>query len=124
MEDGTTQSCVVEWCEIITRVEDLYSAYWKKIETISSRIICTYDDKVLLECLIENEYEERIFNKSLFAGFDMKEDARFLLKIYEQKNEMKIVIEKNTSKIDDFPKIDFVEKFKNFRLFKKNSSSK
>lgn len=97
---------------------------WKNVENISARLIEHYDDTVVLECLIDKEmriYEEREFQLSLFIGYDLKIGNLFLLRIFERKNEIRIEIHNDPGLTlkDDFPKLDFVKKFSNSRLFKK-----
>ena len=94
----------------------------KNVENIPAKMLSFYDDVVVLECFIAKDiYEEREFNLSLFSGFEIKIGNFFLLKLYEGKNEARIKIcDGSKLELDKyFPKIDFVEKFKDFKLFKK-----
>ena len=96
---------------------------WKNVENISSRLIEHSDDTVVLECLIDREegiYEEREFRSSLFIGYDLDIGNHFYLRIFERPNEIRIEIHDDPELTlkDDFPKLDFVEKYKKSRLFK------
>jgi hypothetical protein len=97
---------------------------WKNVENISARQINSYDDTVVLECLIDKElgiYEEREFRISLFDGYEIKFGNLFLLRIFERQNEIRIEIHNDPELTlkDDFPKLNFVERFGNSRLLKK-----
>ncbi len=96
---------------------------WKNVENISSRLIEHCDDNVVLECLIDREegiYEEREFRSSLFTGYNLDIGNLFYLRIFERPNEIRIEIHDDPELTlkDDFPKLDFVEKYKSSRLFK------
>lgn len=96
---------------------------WKNVENISARLINSYDNSVILECLIDKEtgtYEEREFRASLFDGYVLKQGNLFYLRVFERQNEIKLEIhdDPGLTRIEDFPKMDFVEKFSNSRLFK------
>jgi len=96
---------------------------WKNIENISARLIESNDEQVILECLIDKEnkiYEERIFRPSLFKGLNKNIGSLFYLRFYERSNELKMQIHDDPELTfkDDFPKLDYVQKFKNSRLFK------
>jgi hypothetical protein len=96
---------------------------WKNVENISARLIDSYDSSVILECLIDKEsgiYEEREFRASLFNGYDIKQGNLFYLRVFERQNEVKLEIhdDPGLTRIEDFPKMDFVEKFSKSRLFK------
>lgn len=93
---------------------------WKLINNIPSRAIEWDEEKneMVLECLVDREpnvYEERVFPFSLFKGFKLEEFQKFLVLIYEREAEMKIEIHSKAGlvKDSDFPKVDFVELFKN-----------
>jgi len=97
---------------------------WKNVENISARLIEHFDETVVLECLIDKEmgvYEEREFRISLFADYETKIGNLFLLRIFERQNEIRIEIHNDPELTlkDDFPKLSFVEKFKDSSLFKK-----
>ncbi len=97
---------------------------WKNVENISARLIDSYDDTIILECLIDKEhgiYEEREFRKSLFEGYENGIGSLYLLRIFERQNEIRIEIHNDPELTlkDDFQKLNFVEKFKDSRLFKK-----
>jgi hypothetical protein len=96
---------------------------WKNVENISARIVDSYDSSVILECLIDKEigiYEEREFRASLFEGYEIKQGNLFYLRIFERKNEVKLEIhdDPGLTRIEDFPKMDFFERFSKSRLFK------
>jgi len=96
---------------------------WKPVENISSRLIEFNDDFVVLECLIDREeqiYEEREFKSSLFTGYNLDIGSLFFLRIWERPNEIRIEIHDDPELTlnNDFPKLDFVEKYKSSRLFK------
>jgi hypothetical protein len=95
---------------------------WKNVENISSRLIEKYDETVVLECLIDREsgiYEERIFRSSLFSEYNLCEGQLFYLRFFERKNEIKMEVHDGLGIVQetDFPKFNFVEKFKNSKLF-------
>lgn len=97
---------------------------WKNVENISARLIDNYDNSVILECLIDKEngiYEERQFNDTLFNGYELKVGNLFLLRVFERQNEIRIEIhnDPDLTLSDDFPKLSFVESFKNSRLINK-----
>ena len=97
---------------------------WKNVENISARLIEYYDNTVVLECLIDREksiYEEREFDSSLFEDYDLKIGNLFYLRISKRPNELKIQVHNDPglSFKSDFPKLDFVEVFKNKGLSKK-----
>jgi hypothetical protein len=96
---------------------------WKNVENISARLISSYDNTVILECLIDKEtntYEEREFRASVFTGYELKQGNLFYLRVFERQNEIKLEIhdDPGLTRIEDFPKLDFVEKFSKSRLFK------
>ena len=96
---------------------------WKNVENISARLISSYDNTVILECLIDKEtntYEEREFRASVFTGYALEQGNLFYLRVFERQNEIKLEIhdDPGLTRIEDFPKMDFVEKFSNSRLFK------
>ncbi len=91
---------------------------WLLEDEIVARIIDLYDDKVLLECLIDKEqkiYEEREFNSTLFIGYELKIGEMFKLCFYTKPNQSLLKV-KRTKAV--FPNIDFVKKFSHL-LFKK-----
>jgi len=97
---------------------------WKNVENVSARLINSYNDIVVLECLIDKEngvYEEREFRKSIFEGYDIYIGSLYLLRIFERNNELRIEIHNDPELTlkDDFPKLNFTETFKDSRLFKK-----
>jgi hypothetical protein len=97
---------------------------WKNVENISARLIDSYNDAVILECLIDKElgvYEERRFNKSLFQDYDISTGSLYLIRIFERKNELRMEVHNDPELTlkDDFPPLNFVENFKNSRLFRK-----
>lgn len=109
---------------VIEETDTVIITEWKNVENISARLIEFYDDKVILECLVNKEeriYEEREFKTSLFDGYEIKIGNLFLLKFLERQNEIKMQIHNDPGLTfkEDFPKLDFVEKFKDSRLFKK-----
>jgi len=96
---------------------------WKNVENISARLINSYDNTVILECLIDKEtntYEEREFRTSVFTGYELEPGNLFYLRVFERQNEIKLEIhdDPGLTRLEDFPKMDFVEKFSNSRLFK------
>ena len=94
----------------------------KNVENIPAKLLSFYDDVVELDCMVGKDiYEVRTIKKSLFSGFKIKAGNYFMLKLYEGKNEARIKIcDGSKLELDKyFPKIDFVEKFKDLKLFKK-----
>lgn len=97
---------------------------WKNIENFPGRVIEVNDEYVVLECLVDKEnriYEERIFKKSLFNNYNLKETEYFYLRLFERQNEMLFQIHNTPGLIleSDFPKLDFVKEFSKSKLFKK-----
>jgi hypothetical protein len=87
---------------------------WKNVENISSRLISTYDNIVLLECLIDREegiYEEREFSLSLFEGYEINTGSLFYLRVFERPHEIRIEVHNDPglTHAEDFPSIDFKE---------------
>ena len=68
----------------------------------------------------EQIYEEREFKSSLFTGYNLDIGSLFFLRIWERPNEIRIEIHDDPELTlnNDFPKLDFVEKYKSSRLFK------
>lgn len=98
---------------------------WKNVENISARLIEIWDDQVVLECLIDKEnaiYEERSFRKSLFEGYDIEIGNLFFIRFFERPHELKMEIHNDPglTNIDDFPKMEFVKRFKGHKLFKES----
>jgi hypothetical protein len=97
---------------------------WKNIENISARLIEHSDDIVVLECLLDKElgiYEEREFRKTLFEGYELKIGNLFYLRFFDRQNETRMEIHNDPrlTSVEDFPKKNFVDLFKNSKLFKK-----
>lgn len=95
---------------------------WKNVKNCSARLIGTYDNVVLLECLINKEekvYEEREFEVSLFEGYDLEIGKLFYLRYFKRPNEAKIEVhdDPHLTFKDDFPKLNFNELFKKSKLF-------
>lgn len=98
---------------------------WKNVENISARLVDTYDDVVILECLIDKEmgvYEEREFKKSLFEGYELVQGSIFCLRFFERPHETRMEIHSDPGLkfSDDFPSIDFKATFEKSKLFKKS----
>jgi hypothetical protein len=98
---------------------------WKNVENISARLINHYDETVVLECLIDKEnnvYEEREFRASLFEDYNIKQGNLFFLRVFERKNEVRLEIhdDPGLTRIEDFPKMDFLVRYYKSRLFKDN----
>ena len=95
---------------------------WKNTENYSARLIKTNDQYIVLECFIDKEkglYEERSFNLSLFKGFKIEIGCLFYIRFFERHNELKMQIHDDPKFDfkDDFTEIDFVQKFKDSKLF-------
>lgn len=104
-------------------VDSVILKTWKNIANISARLLDTYDNSVVLECLIDKEegiYEERIFRASLFEGYDLQIGKRFLLRFFDRGNEARIEVHDNAGLTSeaDFPPTHFKETFKKSSLFK------
>lgn len=96
---------------------------WKNTENISARLIERYDDKVILECLIDKDeefYEEREFSESLFEGYDLELGTLFYLRVFKRPNEIRMEVHCDPRLVNpsDFAKIDFEDAFKKSKLFK------
>jgi hypothetical protein len=109
---------------ISTGIDKVILKGWKNVENISARLIDSFDNTVVLECLIDKEngiYEEREFNNSLFVDYKKEFGSLFLLRIFERQNEVKLQIHNDPglTLAEDFPKTDFVKKYSNSFLFKK-----
>jgi len=97
---------------------------WKNVENIPARLIETFEDVVVLECLIDKEselYEEREFRASLFTGYELNIGNLFYLRFFDRDNETRMEIHNDSrlTSINDFPKKDFSTLFANSKLFKK-----
>lgn len=96
---------------------------WKNVENISARLVNSYDNSVILECLINKEngiYEEREFKASLFEDYEIKQGNLFYLRVFERKNEVRLEIHNDPglTRIEDFPKMDFLGRYHKSRLYK------
>lgn len=96
---------------------------WALVEKIPAMVIGSYDDQVVLECLIDKDheiYEEREFSLSLFVGYDLNIGDIFNLCFYSKPNQslLKIKIDTRKSAKNSFLKIDFVKEFFDIRLEK------
>jgi len=105
-------------------VDKVIISGWKIIENISARLIENSVEHLVLECLIDKEaeiYEERIFRKSLFSGYDLEFGNLFYLRFFEGNNVMKMEVHdgKGIVSINDFPEINFAERFRKSKLFNK-----
>ena len=104
--------------------ENIFLHNWESIENVSARLIETRGEFVILECLIDKEnniYEERVFPKSLFVDYSLEIGSLFYLRFFNRPHEMRLeVLDGGNGLVseDDFPKINFVKKFKNSKLFK------
>jgi hypothetical protein len=81
---------------------------WKDVGGNSARVVEVYDEVVVLECLIDKEfsiYEEREFDKGLFAGFELFEGKPFFIRYFERPNEQRVQVIDDERLIapDDFP---------------------
>lgn len=104
----------------------IYLKIWNPKHRLSARLIEFYDDVVKLECLIDKEnsiYEEKEFSKNLFNELEIKINNLFFIKLFERIGEAKIeiIFDRNNTFKDDFPRLDFVEAFKDSKLFKKKA---
>jgi hypothetical protein len=96
---------------------------WKNIENISARLIENCGENIVLECLIDKEnsiYEERIFETSLFEGYNIEIGSLFYLRFFKRKNEAKMEVHEGKGIVleEDFPKLNFKEIFSSSKLFK------
>lgn len=109
--------------ETLTPSQTITLYGWRNIENISARLIESYDDVIVLECLVDKEsstYEEREFRKTLFEGYDLKLGTLFYLRFFERPHEMRMEVHNDPSLhfLDDFPTMDFKGTFEKSKLFK------
>ena len=103
--------------------QNIFISNWKNFENISARLLDSYDNIVLLECLIDRDewiYEEREFDLDLFEEYDLTVGNLFYIRFFKRPNEMKMQIH-NDPKLTfstDFPKTNLKSKFKQSKLFK------
>ncbi|HMV07428.1 MAG TPA: hypothetical protein PKA45_01005 [Cyclobacteriaceae bacterium] len=84
---------------------------WKLKDSFPSRIISISDDSVLLEIVKDAEKmitEERVFDKTLFDGYEIALGKFFKVRLFVKQNSIMIEIIPgwNVTEVD-FPKIDF-----------------
>lgn len=83
---------------------------WKLRDSFPSRVISVSDDSVLLEIVRDVESkmtEERVFDKALFDGYELKLGKFFKVRLFENRNSIIIEIIPGWYVTDlDFPKID------------------
>ncbi|MBL7839205.1 MAG: hypothetical protein JNJ75_03600 [Cyclobacteriaceae bacterium] len=84
---------------------------WKLKDSFPSRIISISDDSVLLEIVKDAEKmitEERVFDKTLFDGYEIALGKFFKVQLFEGRNEVMIRVSPGIYLTDsDFPQIDF-----------------
>lgn len=103
--------------------ERIIISNWKNVENISARLIEKFENTIVLECLMDRDqgiYEERLFPISLFEDYELEIGNYFFLRFFNRKNEIRLEIHNDPGLTleEDFPKIDFVERFRKSRLFK------
>lgn len=94
---------------------------WKLIASISSKVIEYNDESITLDCLISRDpikYEEREFNRNLFADFEISEGRLFKLCYYERYRQSMLEVKDGNNLVmdNDFPDIDFYQEFKDIKL--------
>lgn len=97
---------------------------WKNVENFPARLIESYDNVVILECLVDKDnslYDEREFSTTLFKGYSLEIGSLFYLRIFERRNEIRMEIHNDPGLTfkNDFPKENFEDKFKNSSFFNK-----
>lgn len=84
---------------------------WKLKDSFPSRIISISDDSVLLDIVKDAEKmitEERVFDKTLFDGYEIALGKFFKVQLFEGRNEVMIRVSPGIYLTDsDFPHIDF-----------------
>jgi hypothetical protein len=108
----------------ITLSEGVIFKGWKNVENISSRVLDYYEETIVLECLIDKEisyYEEWELPISSFKEFKLELGKVFKLCYYQRGSQtmMEVLEDPRLVMEDDFPKVDFVAKFRNSNILKK-----
>lgn len=96
---------------------------WRNVANITGRLIDSFEDRVVLECLMDRElkmYQERTFQKILFKGYELVVGSIFYLRIFERDNEMRIEVHEDVRRdfSRDFEKKDLEQLIKGSKLFK------